>query len=440
MSLPVPNLDDRTFDQLAAEARSLIPRYFPAWTDHNSSDPGITLLELFAFLQEAAIYQLNRIPERSLARFAELAGVSRQSDPLTGQPEPIEQTLRRALEVLEQKYRAILTTDFEFLVTKGVYTIQSPFQQDHSAPPSAVVPAVMMETLPDTAVLRDRVPDHTPLKLVSGANLTVNDLVLIDDGARTEVVRISSISQATQGVDAITDPLLSFGHERGVKLEKVLSQTATSLAAPVNRGDRFVVLEPLAQLPRAGVLRVDTGTKMEYVRARGIARAKALVEVMVQPNIFPAEQIIKVIIVPDDPTSSMPLPTDELRQAVFEFLHPRRLITTRVRVLPPVYTGIRMTVRIARDLSRRSGQDPVPKVGQAIRKFLDPITGGVDGTGWEFGRPVFRSELYQIIEGIPGVDHVAQLILNGDEAVGEVPLSSTTSLVRLDELIVATAD
>ena len=73
MPLSVPNLDDRTYDQLAAEARSLLPQYCPAWTDHNPSDPGITLLELFAFLMEAVIYQLNRIPERSLEHFAALA-------------------------------------------------------------------------------------------------------------------------------------------------------------------------------------------------------------------------------------------------------------------------------------------------------------------------------------------------------------------------------
>src|SRR5437016_4746829 len=77
MSIPVPNLDDRTFDQLVTEARALIPQHFPAWTDHNMSDPGITLLELFAFFLEAAIYQINRIPERSLEHFAALVGVTR---------------------------------------------------------------------------------------------------------------------------------------------------------------------------------------------------------------------------------------------------------------------------------------------------------------------------------------------------------------------------
>ena len=48
MPLAAPNLDDRTFDDIFDEARSRIPRYTPEWTNHNDSDPGITLLQLFA--------------------------------------------------------------------------------------------------------------------------------------------------------------------------------------------------------------------------------------------------------------------------------------------------------------------------------------------------------------------------------------------------------
>ena len=53
MRLPAPNLDDRRFQDILDEARRLIPRYCPEWTDHNLSDPGITLLELFAFVHPA---------------------------------------------------------------------------------------------------------------------------------------------------------------------------------------------------------------------------------------------------------------------------------------------------------------------------------------------------------------------------------------------------
>ena len=182
MPLPVPNLDDRTFDQLTTEARTLIPRYLPAWTDHNPSDPGITLLELFASLIEAAIYQINRVPARSLEHFAALVGVTRQPE------DPITETLRQALEALERRDRAITVNDFERL-------------------------------------------------------------------AKDE-------------------------------FEKLVEQTAS-----------------------------DT-----------IARAKAIVEVV------QGEQVVKVVIVPNEPDSPHPIPSDDLRQQVFVFLRQRCLITTRVRV------------------------------------------------------------------------------------------------------------
>ena len=58
------NLDDRTFADLLAEVQSLIPRLAPGWTDHNVSDPGIMVLELFAWLTEAHVTPLARLAAR----------------------------------------------------------------------------------------------------------------------------------------------------------------------------------------------------------------------------------------------------------------------------------------------------------------------------------------------------------------------------------------
>jgi predicted phage baseplate assembly protein len=75
MPLEPPNLDDRTFADLFAEARSLIPRYAPEWTNHNDSDPGITLLQLFSWLTEQTVYRLNRVPDRNYLKFLQLLGI-----------------------------------------------------------------------------------------------------------------------------------------------------------------------------------------------------------------------------------------------------------------------------------------------------------------------------------------------------------------------------
>jgi predicted phage baseplate assembly protein len=72
--LAVPNLDTRTFDDLVAEAKQRIPRYLPEWTDFNESDPGIALVELFAWMTEAVLYQLNAAPNALRLKMLQLLG------------------------------------------------------------------------------------------------------------------------------------------------------------------------------------------------------------------------------------------------------------------------------------------------------------------------------------------------------------------------------
>ncbi len=80
MPLEAPRLDDRSFEDLVLEARRRIPLYTPEWTDHNLSDPGITLIELFSWLIDIMLYRLNRVPERHYIKFMELLGM-RLRDP-----------------------------------------------------------------------------------------------------------------------------------------------------------------------------------------------------------------------------------------------------------------------------------------------------------------------------------------------------------------------
>lgn len=76
MSLPTPTLDDRTFQDLVDEAKRRIPRHCPDWTDHNVSDPGIALIELFAWMTELLLYRVNQVPDRLYVRFLELVGIT----------------------------------------------------------------------------------------------------------------------------------------------------------------------------------------------------------------------------------------------------------------------------------------------------------------------------------------------------------------------------
>lgn len=78
MPITIPQLDDRTFEQLFAEAKARIPVHTPEWTNFNDSDPGITLLQLFAFMTENLLYRSNRIPEAHRLKFLTLLGVPLQ--------------------------------------------------------------------------------------------------------------------------------------------------------------------------------------------------------------------------------------------------------------------------------------------------------------------------------------------------------------------------
>lgn len=107
MPLPDPQLDDRRFQDIVNEAKGLIPRYCPEWTDHNVSDPGVTLIELFAWMTDMLLFRLNRVPEKNYLRFMDLIGMELKDavpakTPLSfllAAPQPGPVTIARSTEV-----------------------------------------------------------------------------------------------------------------------------------------------------------------------------------------------------------------------------------------------------------------------------------------------------------------------------------------------------
>ena len=77
--LPNSNLDDRTFQDLVDECILRIPRYCPEWTNYNPGDPGITLVELFAWLTDQMLLRFNQIPRRNYVTFLEMLGIRLQA-------------------------------------------------------------------------------------------------------------------------------------------------------------------------------------------------------------------------------------------------------------------------------------------------------------------------------------------------------------------------
>lgn len=107
MPIPDPQLDDRRFQDLVNEAKEMIPRYCPEWTDHNVSDPGVTLIELFAYMVDLLLYRVNRVPDKMYLRFLDLLGIqlteavparTRVTFTLSA-PQPIAVTIARGTEI-----------------------------------------------------------------------------------------------------------------------------------------------------------------------------------------------------------------------------------------------------------------------------------------------------------------------------------------------------
>lgn len=76
MALPIPKLDDRHFQDIVDEAKKRIPHYCKEWTDHNLSDPGVTLIELFAWMTDIMLYRINQVPDLHYIKFMEMLGIT----------------------------------------------------------------------------------------------------------------------------------------------------------------------------------------------------------------------------------------------------------------------------------------------------------------------------------------------------------------------------
>jgi len=126
--LPTSNLDDRSFKDLVEECILRIPRYCPEWTNHNPGDPGITLIELFAWLTDQMLLRFNQVPRRNYVAFLELLGI-RLNPPTPARCEltfylttaqPAEVRIPFATEVAtvrtETEEAVIFTTDNELVI------------------------------------------------------------------------------------------------------------------------------------------------------------------------------------------------------------------------------------------------------------------------------------------------------------------------------------
>jgi hypothetical protein len=100
----------------------------------------------------------------------------------------------------------------------------------------------------------------------------------------------------------------------------------------------------------------------------------------------------------------------QLITSVEDYLTPKLLLTTQLHVVGPqfVAVGVQATVVPLPDALESTLRQHVV---EAVTQFLNPHTGGEDGKGWPFGRNVFVSEMYSLLDQLPSVDYVTALTL-----------------------------
>jgi hypothetical protein len=143
----------------------------------------------------------------------------------------------------------------------------------------------------------------------------------------------------------------------------------------------------------------------------GVARVQARLGLVADPaSPYPPDEIVRVTVLPrpEAASSTDPLqPTYALRQQVLDALLENRLLTTRVEVSGPTVTEVALSIDVVPAAGLPDAAALPSRIKAELRRFLDPFT-GFDGTGWPFGRALFRSELFQRLEGVPGIDHARE--------------------------------
>jgi hypothetical protein len=125
---------------------------------------------------------------------------------------------------------------------------------------------------------------------------------------------------------------------------------------------------------------------------------------------------VSIIVVPRS-GDAKPLPTLALIEQVRAHLAARADATARVSVVGPGYLEVSVSAEIA--LAPGAAAGAVERAAHAsIAAFLHPLTGGLDGTGWDFGRTPHRSDFLALIEQVPGVDHCRFLALETEDPEG----------------------
>ena len=167
-----------------------------------------------------------------------------------------------------------------------------------------------------------------------------------------------------------------------------------------------------------------------------VARAKVIPDYNPEYPCIKIPGSITVVIVPYTRMGEVtPVPGKGFLQTVSSFLDIRRLVTADLHVIEPRYVKISVTCKV-RLMKKSSPSAVVKRVQNELKKFLNPLKGGPDGKGWPFGRAVYPSEIYQIIDNIEGIDYASDLYLSTESADGKNKKENVKDKIKISPVAI----
>jgi predicted phage baseplate assembly protein len=196
-------------------------------------------------------------------------------------------------------------------------------------------------------------------------------------------------------------------------VEKATNYAAASGGADGETTDSLLDRAPSVVRHRNRAVTIEDFEDLAKVASPDVARARCvpLFDLAANPDASGEEDqvagTVSLIIVPRS-TDPKPLPGIELIESVQEFIDERRIPVASLVVVGPDYVRVDVEADVA-VTSMEKARDVEQAVVEELTRFLHPLEGGLDGTGWEFGREPHKSDLYALIEAIEGVDYVRSL-------------------------------
>lgn len=220
--------------------------------------------------------------------------------------------------------------------------------------------------------------------------------------------KIEALGTAVAGVESVFNPIAAGGGSDKATTEDMLKIGPRR----ISHRDRAVSAEDFEELAQ------EASRQVAKVRCLGVTNLARLGTGQPDPcdetqrhQALPALGWVSLIVVPDSPDPH-PCPSLELRRTVKDFLRRRApsvlAASDRIVVRPPDYVVVGVTADLyVTSLEQAAAVET--RARKALEKFLHPLRGGADGTGWEFGRPLWKSDVFALLERIDLIDRVESL-------------------------------